>query len=483
MAISKTSRISSVDPEGVLTLSADDSVAEASRRMRDHQVGSLVVTDESGRLVGMITERDLMNGAHAVSAQWEQTPVSELMTAEVVSVGPEASAEDVSRVMASHRVRHLPILDGERVVGIVSARDILARQLQVAQASKTAAEMVALLGKGLRRLDPDELVEMIRTKVPEMFQAQRWVLYLADEAGGGAGGPGIHRNECPCGDDALAMAASEADATEGVTIREDPPQACRDAGCDGCRAVIALDAAVPRPAAEGAPAPESSYLCMCGLGAPTHDAREVLRYKLELVADILGMNLLNARLYQAAYRDPLTDLCARRAVEEALLAEHARALQHHRPFSAIVLDVDGFKAVNDAHGHRAGDQLLKELGRMLRAAVRTYDLLARDGGDEFTVLMPEVGLGRARDMAERLRHSVEERLAGPGQDPVTVSVGVASWTGESEDTGPAVVRRAHAALYEAKRNGRNRVISSLVPVPEEAPPAAPPAAAAATAGE
>jgi diguanylate cyclase (GGDEF)-like protein len=193
----------------------------------------------------------------------------------------------------------------------------------------------------------------------------------------------------------------------------------------------------------------------------------VLRYELELIADILGVNLVNGKLYRAAYRDPLTDLRARRGMEEALLDEHARSRRHGRPFSIVMLDVDGFKGVNDEHGHAVGDDLLRELAGILRAGVRTYDLVARYGGDEFTVVMPEAPSDSALTVAERLRRRVEEELRTPGGAPVTVSVGVATWSGDPEDAASAVVRRADAALYEAKRAGRNCIVASPAPVAEQ----------------
>ena len=318
MAASDESHVSSVPPEGVLKIGPDESVGEAARRMQRHHVGSLVVTDETGRMVGMITERDLIDGALAVSPELEGPRVSEVMTTDVVSVGPDTPAIAIGRIMASHAIRHLPIIDDAEVVGIVSARDILARQLQVAKALKAAAEMVALLGKSLRRLDIEELVEMLSNKIPETFGAKRWVLYMPGESAARAGRPASHRNRCPCSDEELARRAEPAEGgTSRVVACEALPDTCREAGCDGCQAVIPLDVAGPALRAWASPDQDASYLCMCGLPGLTEDARDVLRYKLELIADILSVNLLNGRLYRAAYRDPLTDLRARRSIGPA----------------------------------------------------------------------------------------------------------------------------------------------------------------------
>ena len=199
-------------------------------------------------------------------------------------------------------------------------------------------------------------------------------------------------------------------------------------------------------------------MCMCGLPEVTEESAEVLRYKLSLVANILTVNLANARLYKVAYRDPLTGLRARRALEEALADEHSRALRHGLGFCVAMLDVDNFKIINDTYGHAIGDDVLKQLGKVLRAGARAHDLPARHGGDEVAVLMPETKMDGALPAIERLRLRLEHELRAPGGRPVTVSCGVAEWSGLGEETGADVVRRADEALYEAKRKGRNCVV-------------------------
>ncbi|HEY6101244.1 MAG TPA: diguanylate cyclase [Anaeromyxobacter sp.] len=165
-------------------------------------------------------------------------------------------------------------------------------------------------------------------------------------------------------------------------------------------------------------------------------------------------------LARLARKDPLTGLPNRRALEEELARAAARALRAGTPLSAAVLDVDHFKQVNDRHGHAAGDAVLAAVAARAAAALRAGDLLARIGGEEFAVLLPGAELARAAEAAERIRAAVaaEPLAAGGLALPVTVSLGCAALL-PGEGDGSALLARADAKLYEAKRTGRNKVAS------------------------
>ncbi len=171
------------------------------------------------------------------------------------------------------------------------------------------------------------------------------------------------------------------------------------------------------------------------------------------------------RLAQSAQQDPLTGLYNRRHFEDRLGAELSASLRHGRPLALLLADLDHFKAVNDRHGHLAGDEVLRLTALVLRDAVRKEDVLARYGGEEFVVLARETPLDGGRTLAERLRRSVERtRCAWKGELElaVTISVGVAVSSrmgsyveGESER---ALIAWADRALYLAKER-RNAVIA------------------------
>jgi diguanylate cyclase (GGDEF)-like protein len=169
---------------------------------------------------------------------------------------------------------------------------------------------------------------------------------------------------------------------------------------------------------------------------------------------------LAAELHRRAHADPLTGLPNRRAFEEGLAREIARAARASLPLAVLALDVDHFKRVNDAHGHPAGDEVLRTIAACLAQAARAGDLVGRVGGEEFAAALPGADLAQAREVAERIRARVaaEPVAAGAAAVPVTVSIGVASLGADAAD-GPSLLARADARLYEAKRSGRNRVAS------------------------
>lgn len=156
--------------------------------------------------------------------------------------------------------------------------------------------------------------------------------------------------------------------------------------------------------------------------------------------------------------DALTGVGNRRRLDQALAAEIGRMRRGGGKLSAIMLDVDHFKRVNDDFGHAAGDCVLAELGALLRSQMRAIDIVARFGGEEFVMLLPDANLAAAAATAERLRVALAERVIAPLPHPVTASFGVAE-LGDDDDA-TALLGRIDAALYQAKQGGRNRVVES-----------------------
>jgi two-component system cell cycle response regulator len=165
-------------------------------------------------------------------------------------------------------------------------------------------------------------------------------------------------------------------------------------------------------------------------------------------------------MYEAAVRDGLTRVFNKRHFLERLATEVAFAQRHGTPLSLLMVDVDHFKKINDAHGHLAGDHVLTSLAQLLTVAVRTEDLLARYGGEEFAILCRGTPIDHASILGQRLRASVESHVFEYRGErfPVTISVGVGSCSEETENA-QQLIADADAALYEAKGGGRNRVVT------------------------
>ncbi len=199
-------------------------------------------------------------------------------------------------------------------------------------------------------------------------------------------------------------------------------------------------------------------------------SRDPLRYQphlgtdfldhLAMVATVCLENALNQeRLRLHGRTDPLTGLYNRRYLEARLAEEVARARRHPMPLACMFLDVDHFKAVNDRHGHAAGDAVLRCLAERMTELLRASDVAVRYGGEEFALLLPQTAVAEAAVLAERLRaHLAARPVEVAGVDvpvEVTVSIGVAELAADEDGTG--LLDGADRALYRAKAGGRNRV--------------------------
>ncbi|MDQ0327257.1 two-component system cell cycle response regulator [Rhodopseudomonas julia] len=186
-------------------------------------------------------------------------------------------------------------------------------------------------------------------------------------------------------------------------------------------------------------------------------ARVTTQLRRKRYSDRLRSMVTNA--VELAITDPLTGLHNRRYLDSHLVSLLSRSVEHGKPVSILLFDIDFFKSINDRYGHDAGDDVLREFSTRLRKGVRGIDLIVRFGGEEFLVVMPETGIEHAVQIAERLRGDVEAEpfTTREGQKlPVTVSIGLSRLEGP-EDTPGKLIKRADKALYEAKAAGRNRV--------------------------
>ncbi|AWI81591.1 diguanylate cyclase response regulator [Parazoarcus communis] len=207
------------------------------------------------------------------------------------------------------------------------------------------------------------------------------------------------------------------------------------------------------------------------LAAHFHAGQRVVRLQQELERDreevrhfAAELAISNRRLQEVALTDALTGFPNRRYAIDRMHQEWVTATRNRRPLSCMIIDLDGFKLINDTHGHDVGDMVLRQAADALREALRGQDVICRTGGDEFLVICPETGLSSAMICAERLRASVDALLietGGPALE-LTVSIGVAMRDGAMADL-DALIKQADRGAYLAKRQGRNRVASVQQP--------------------
>jgi two-component system, cell cycle response regulator len=185
--------------------------------------------------------------------------------------------------------------------------------------------------------------------------------------------------------------------------------------------------------------------------------------------EVLGLQaaetIQRARLFDATQRmattDGLTGLLNHRTFQGRLDEQLLAAQRYGRKLSLILGDIDHFKTVNDTHGHPTGDQVLREVARVLAREARTTDLVARYGGEEFAVVMPETDAAGAMVIAERIRERVGQMVTETSQGPlrVTMSIGVVTFPEDGAHKAE-LVERADGCLYQAKRNGRNQSVAA-----------------------
>jgi len=196
------------------------------------------------------------------------------------------------------------------------------------------------------------------------------------------------------------------------------------------------------------------------LYAIARDTTESIKANLLLQALSKELEIANEELAQLASLDTLTGLKNRRAFDEQLEIHVELSRRCEVPMSLIFIDIDHFKQLNDRHGHSAGDEALKTLAAILKRGIRASDFVARMGGDELVLILPDTSKVGALELGEKLRKTVQNYAWQT--EKVTISLGVATFTFKSvenlllDECGAELLAQADAALYHSKKNGRNR---------------------------
>ena len=186
---------------------------------------------------------------------------------------------------------------------------------------------------------------------------------------------------------------------------------------------------------------------------------------------LMSIDRLRAEVAALALSDDLTGAANRRQLQIRLDEECARSERTLQPFALLMIDIDGFKAINDSQGHGAGDECLRLLTRAVQSKLRTGDLLARMGGDEFCVVLPSTTLREGKMMARRVLEACRKQWTPEGAEPIviTASIGVAQWHGGVGLRAERLIAEADSALYAAKHSGKDRFALSEIHVPQAEP--------------
>jgi two-component system cell cycle response regulator len=174
----------------------------------------------------------------------------------------------------------------------------------------------------------------------------------------------------------------------------------------------------------------------------------------------LALASANSLLESLSTTDALTGISNRRNFDEKLNYEIQRAARYSTPLNCIMFDIDYFKKVNDTYGHLFGDEVLRMIGRTLKSELRSHDIFARYGGEEFVILLPEIQIQAAKNVAEKIRKIIAQTEVTKDSKKVlvTVSLGVAAFQKENMNNGRDLIDAADKALYQAKNAGRNRTV-------------------------
>ncbi|MGI8805671.1 MAG: diguanylate cyclase, partial [Thermoleophilaceae bacterium] len=282
----------------------------------------------------------------------------------------------------------------------------------------------------------------------------------ACEADGGRALPLAHGRIDPLqrGSEAITITTAMADA-ERVALHGDggAPPAAGGAAEGRTRGAHALAVAIRAPHGGR---DHMGLVSIARASEFTREERELFEYLAGQAAVSIENADLHATVQRQAVTDELTGLSNVRELHTALDREVERSRRFKSPLALLMLDLDDFKKVNDVFGHQQGDQVLVQVGRILRELSRDIDEPARYGGEELTVVTPETDSGGAARLAERMREAIQElriaRLDGQGDLRITASFGVASLPDAAWDKS-SLIAAADAALYRAKRSGKNRV--------------------------
>jgi diguanylate cyclase (GGDEF)-like protein len=432
-----------------------------------------------GALYGALMLVVLVVGGLAVLAAWYLARSLTRPLADVAQAAEQVASGDLSA--------RVPVRGKDEVSRLATTFNRMTRDLQAYVSALTASRdqlrgNLALLGDTLSSThDLDRILEVILETVMAATGAQAGVVLLADRSA--QQWPGVLVGQCGFGMPTRGVDIAEmrvpigAGLLGGVAASGEPRLGRIDDRSSllidtepTCRTYIAVPfsgsgRSADEQGTDVAPRLLGVLALYDRLGADDFDDSDLVT--LRTFAGQAAIAVENVLLHREAERlsltDPLTGLWNYRYLQVSMHREVERAIRFDRPLAVLALDLDRFKDVNDTHGHPAGDAVLSEVARRLREEVREVDLLFRQGGEEFVMLLPETDLAGAERAAERICHalravpvrlSADDPVFGELVASITASIGVAVYP-EHGSTGPEVLEAADDAMYRAKAAGRD----------------------------
>lgn len=338
---------------------------------------------------------------------------------------------------------------------------------QKIQRMQLAAEKIAYLAQGFRKLDLDEVLDLIINKLPGVFNSRCTSLFLYNEATNcfemvrSNYLKEYYKKEVKLNDASPMMVALRQNKVIVVPNIQETSLDFLGKKVLGDSCII-----IPFMLGENPNLPDllGNFDTIRGVlnMADIHEMEPlyIVEYMASLIQNILGINILNARLYQRTQQlalfDGMTGIYNKQVFNEFLQKECDYSERHDVPLYLAIIDVDDFKMINDTYGHSTGDEVLSQLGQILRKAARSSDVVARYGGDEFAWIIHCDDDTKVESALERFRtHVFHSRL--PNNITLSVSIGFARYSSQSGDSTKKLIDRADAALYRVKYNGKNQV--------------------------
>ncbi|UCC23087.1 MAG: CBS domain-containing protein, partial [Planctomycetota bacterium] len=267
-------------PRKLFTIKEDDTIAKATKKMRNHQIGCLVVLDDQDKFTGVLTERDILAKVTTRSKTPNDVLVRDIMTTNPISCSLDDTIEQIEQLMAEHTIRHLPVIEDGQPVSMISSRDVIAYRLHTSKEMKAAAEQLALLSTELKSLNLREVIALAINEIPHSFEADRAVLCFPHRISPDLV---IHRCACP---------ASRRDLLEPARIKQmnknrrpvcaDVYERCKEADSKPPRLTIPLNLYDQSDGSGDHNINRQGFLCMCCFKRSAVSSQKLLLYKASL---------------------------------------------------------------------------------------------------------------------------------------------------------------------------------------------------------